>query len=326
MAPTDGTVPNEDPDSNQVREEESESFVVPGVPNPDALIRRSIKRHTLDKLEVVKMYVPAFTRACNRARDRGQEVVYAEGFSGPGLNEFRGRILPGTPLIALSAQPPFTRAVLLEYDAGNVASLYAATRSFGDRAQVYQGDCNVDLVPILRANVSRFDPCLCVLDPEGFELGYETIAGIAQVKRRFKVEQLILFSTHMGFLRTLNTAGYISQNVVDGMDKLFGTRAWLEIYERRLAGLISTDRATTEYVQLYAAGLKACGYKVVHDRAITDRGHNGRIRYFLVFATDHDAGDRIMDSVFDRAIANREEAGQGKLFDIKPERRKRLDE
>lgn len=322
MAPTDGTVPNPGSDSNPVREEESTDFVVPGVPNPDALIRRRIGVHTLDKLEVLKMYDPAMTTACKRAPN----VIYAEGFAGPGLNTIDGKTLPGSPIIALTTRPRFEKCIFVEKDPKTAASLAAATSSFGDRSLVFQGDCNVDLPALLRAHVTPFNPALCVLDPEGFELNYSTIVEIAEVKRRYKVEQLILFPTHMGFLRVLSKAGWLHEKTINDLTRMFGNDLWLEIYDRRIAGHITTDQATTEYVKLYAQGLRDCGYRHVLDRAITDRGHAGRIRYFLLFATDHPTGDKIMDSVFNRAITSRDETGQQTLFDIKPERRRRLDE
>jgi hypothetical protein len=52
---------------------------------------------------------------------------------------------------------------------------------------------------------------------------------------------------------------------------------------------------------------------------------DGQPRYFLIFATDNDAGQKIMDHVFDRVrIRLIEELGQATLFTDTGPRRKRL--
>jgi hypothetical protein len=66
------------------------------------------------------------------------------------------------------------------------------------------------------------------------------------------------------------------------------------------------------------------GLRLIRWRQIKKEG--GQPMYFLIFATDNAAGERIMDSVFDRVrLRVQEELGQGKLFDMKSgPRRRRL--
>jgi hypothetical protein len=75
-------------------------------------------------------------------------------------------------------------------------------------------------------------------------------------------------------------------------------------------------------VRLYAAGLTELGSATVLDRQITKA--NGSPIYFLIFATDNEAGERIMDWVFDRVrLRIAEELGQTTLFDIESGPRER---
>lgn len=83
------------------------------------------------------------------------------------------------------------------------------------------------------------------------------------------------------------------------MTHVYGTDAWREIYEARLRKEITTDQATTKYVKLYAGRLKTLGYEHVIDREIRDNAFEGRLRYFLLFATQHDIGVKIMRKAFD---------------------------
>jgi hypothetical protein len=113
------------------------------------------------------------------------------------------------------------------------------------------------------------------------------------------------------------------------MDRIYGNQGWHSIYERRLNDVITTQEATDLYVQLYAAGLRNdLGYKSAFGRAIRDKGIDGRLRYFLVFATDHPAGEKIMRHIFDtvyaprpvtapkKATSKRDVEGQVSLFDM----------
>lgn len=85
---------------------------------------------------------------------------------------------------------------------------------------------------------------------------------------------------------------------------------------------MTADQARGEYVRLYASGLRKLGYRTVLDRQIT-KGDLSPM-YFLIFATDHEAGERIMNHCFDRVrIRVQEELGQTTLFPSAP-RRKRL--
>jgi hypothetical protein len=107
---------------------------------------------------------------------------------------------------------------------------------------------------------------------------------------------------------------------------MYGHDRWQQIEERRRAGELSPDQARTDYVRLYADGLKQLGYATVLDRQITRE--NRQPMYFLIFATDHGAGERIMDHCFDRVrMRVREELGQAQLFTIlDAPRRRRLGE
>jgi hypothetical protein len=73
---------------------------------------------------------------------------------------------------------------------------------------------------------------------------------------------------------------------------------------------------------MYGDGLKRLAYKTVLDRQI--KKASGQPMYFLIFATDNAAGERIMDSVFDRVrLRVKEELGQATLFNMKSGPRKR---
>lgn len=302
-------------------------------PLADGLKVRPIKDHTLDKLAVLESYFPAFCTACS-GKAPGWNVV--DGFCGPGFNEVErtGELVYGSPLLALRAEPAFNRCLCMDLDADNVATLKARSQPYGERAVVLRGDCNVDLVPAMYEHLERAAPTLCVLDPEGTELHFSTIEAASKFRTGpRKTELLILLPTHTGFIRMLSVDKPPEQWAIDRMNALYGTQGfWERIYNERRDGSTTTDEATTRYVKLFAWNLKEwLGYKTVLDREIRADAFRGALRYFLIFATDSNAGREIMDHVFDRAQRRRDEAlfVQDALPGLKLpplSRRKRLDD
>jgi three-Cys-motif partner protein len=274
---------------------------------------------TVDKLEIIWRYLPAFAKACQRA----PSFHFIDGFSGPGVNGIEGERVAGSPLLALEASPRFPSCLFMEHNDVTREALRKRTTAY-KRARVQKGNCNTDLIPAMRDVLGEWDPALVLLDPEGTELAWTTVASIAGFKtRRTRLEQLILLATHTGFLRMLREDGTVPDWAAERMTYMYGNEKWRDIHRRRARKEIDTDRATTEYVSLYGDGLRALGYKHVLDREIRDRGFRGKLRYFLIFATEHEVGYKIMDHIFNTVTSSPPEP-QGTLF--KPERRRRIQE
>jgi three-Cys-motif partner protein len=273
----------------------------------------------IDKLEIVRQYLPRFGNAC---KNRAPTFYLVDGFAGPGINRIKetGELVWGTPLLGLQSQPEFSSCVFMDYGKKNVQSLKARTEMFGPRAIVERGDSNVDLIPLMREHVNERCPSLVLLDPEGGELSFDTVLDIAKFRKgKFKAEQLILLATHTGFMRGLFLKKPPPKWAPEMMHRVFGTDGWTAIYERRLNEDISSGEAVREYVDLYRYQIKyKLGYEWVLARPIREKGWTGRVLYFLVFATDHRAGHDIMDHIFKTVVGERPPAPepyQRSLFD-----------
>lgn len=246
---------------------------------------------TEEKLMILEAYLSAFAKACRRAGG-----WYAlDLFAGAGLNwsKIRDREINGSPLIALEAESPkATRVIASELDKRAHGALRARTASYGERAEILNRDAN-EAIGAMLALIPSKAPAFAFLDPEGSELKWETVEAIANHKRGRspnKVEQLVLFPTDMGFVR-------LGRDYPDYVTRIFGNDDWREIERRRRGRSIDAEQARTEYVRLYADQLKALGYATVLDRQITKP--NRAPMYFLLFATDHAAGEKIMDHCSD---------------------------
>jgi three-Cys-motif partner protein len=283
---------------------------------PDGLPARDAASWTEEKLMILDAYLNAFAKACQTASGwYGLDL-----FAGTGLNwsTTRDTAINGSTLIALEAQAPAaTKVLMAEKHPAAFEALSKRTGRFGDRAVRFKGDANQVVAEMLAVLPTRA-PAFSFLDPEGSELMWDTVDAIAAHKRghsHFKIEQLILFPTDMGFVR-------LAPDHPELVTRIYGHDRWKDVYARRSADELTPEQARGEYVRLYAEGLTSLGYRTVLDRQITKS--NGSPMYFLIFATDNDAGEKIMDWVFDRVrIRVLEELGQTTLFDMESGPRKR---
>lgn len=265
---------------------------------------------------ILDAYLKAFAKACAKAGGwYGLDL-----FAGTGLNwsTTRDKEINGSALIALEAcSPEATKIIVAERYASSFKALEHRTQRYGDRVARFSDDANA-IVGDMLALVPRRAPAFAFLDPEGSELAWVTVEALADHKRGHspnKIEQLILFPTDMGFVR-------LAPDYPELVTRIFGHERWKDIYERRERGEISAEQARGEYVRMYGDGLKGLGYRTMLDRQIKKAG--GQPMYFLIFATDNAAGEKIMDSVFDRVrLRVQEELGQATLFDMKSGPRKR---
>ena len=84
------------------------------------------------------------------------------------------------------------------------------------------------------------------------------------------------------------------------LDRLYGTRDWVAIYQQRRNNTITPEQMRAEFVNLLRWRLQEdLGYKTTHALQIVNTA--GQPVYTLVFATDSSPGDRIMAHVYDSA-------------------------
>lgn len=266
-------------------------------PIDDGRLIRPVGSWTSDKLAILREYLPAFCLACSK---KAGQWNFADGFAGPGYNRMRetGKLVYGSPLLALTAEPSFNKCLFVDLDTKAVEALRYRTQQHGERSIVRQGDVNERFVPLMREHLDRRKPCLALLDPEGPDLAWKTIEAVSQFREgRYKTELLILFPTYMGFVRMLRRA---SPEAIapEKLDRMFGGGEWREIWERKKNFLLTAEQAVQKYVELYERKLRGLGYRWTMNRLIRSRGKIGRRQYHLIFATDNVAGWKIMDHCF----------------------------
>lgn len=291
----------------QVARKRSDQLLAELAAQDDGLPTKPIGVWSLWKLAALSLYFEAFTTACKTAGGGH----YFDGFAGPGICRVRESDPPyfawGSPLLALRTVPPFERCTFVELNDRRARSLEVRTAEFGPRTKVYPGDVNHLAASIIETDVPGGAPCFCLLDQQGGELEWSTVERIACVpSRRRKPEMMILFPLRMSLLRLLSVGDALTDQSASRWDSTLGNHDWFAIYQARLAGEIDPTEAQRRYLALYIAGLKRIGYKHVTSSVITAPRAPGLKRqemYHLLFATDHDAGFRIMSDVMKRPYA-----------------------
>lgn len=260
---------------------------------------------TKGKLDILQQYLDSFTTA---TKHRSNERIYIDIFAGEPENRDRltGKSIEGSATIALSIDdPPFTRLRFFETIDKAPILERALLERFEDRdIRVIGGDCNEQIISGLES-IKRWNwaPTFAFVDPTGMEAEWRTIKLISQFRdASYKTEIFLLFPAPM-FMRVLPTDGSrASETNIEKIHRMYGTKDWLNIYRARLESELNPSQARDEYLTLMRWRLeKKLGYKWTHP--IEVRNEAGSIIYYLIFATDHPAGDRIMKNIYARAAA-----------------------
>lgn len=258
---------------------------------------------TRNKLQILTDYLPIFTKVSQ------QEVrVYLDLMAGRPKNVERhtGIEFPGSPEVAMSVEPPFSHLRFCELDeslAADLESELAAQFPGDSRYQVIPGDCNSTIDPVL-AGLSdvRWAPVFAFLDQQAAELHWTTIEKLARFRRNkhdWKTELWILMSPTMiaKGVRGTNAEAF-QRRVTD----LYGNDSWLKVQRARWDSTITAKQYRAEMVNLMRLQLeRGLGYRYTH--RIPMKMENGTEIYDMVFASDHDVGDRVMKSLYNKAAS-----------------------
>ncbi|MEU0506748.1 three-Cys-motif partner protein TcmP [Nocardia sp. NPDC005998] len=255
---------------------------------------------TSNKLQILGDYVPAF----NRASKKSSERLYLDLMAGRPENVQRltGEVIDGSPRRVLSADPGFTRHVFFELPSKAEKLESVLRNEFPSKDfRVVPGDCNRTIDEALtRLRDYRWAPTFAFIDQQAAEVEWQTLAKIAQFKginARTKPELWLLVSP--AFVAR-GVSGRKSQAFRKKVTRFYGTRNWLNIQEAREARSITGRQYRDEMVNLIRFRLaEGLGYKFT--QRIPMLMTNKSSIYDMVFAGDHDVGDKIMRHLYNKA-------------------------
>lgn len=284
------------------------------------MARQSWGFWTRSKLEILEDYLAAFLTASSF---KASGAVYLDAFAGEGAGKDRltDEEFDGSARIAVSATAnnttgfKFSLLRFVELNPARAADIQAQFRADfpGRDIEVVPGDCNTEIPALLAALPAdlAWHPTFAFLDPFGIELEWETIQALADYKRhtKFKAELFMLFSSSAIMRIAGKTPEAELRDAPAKLTALFGCADWQQIVEARRADRISGGQAREAFVNLMRWRLvHELGYKRTH--VLEFRNSSGTSLYHMVFVTDHEAGDRIMASLYATAAKRNKDMAQ----------------
>jgi three-Cys-motif partner protein len=258
---------------------------------------------TEHKLDILSAYLNAFTKA-SKHKAQGT-TIYLDLFAGQAENasKLTGQPIDGSPVRALQASPPISTVVLFELpQRASKLEAQLKTRFPNRDIRVFAGDCNARVDSALRQlNDVTWAPTFAFIDQQGAEIRWSTLEKLARHKQRskYKVEIWLLFA-HAQLPRGLKRRSDIEDRFAQNVDAMLGTTDWRIAYNARIADELTAGQFRDELTNWMRWKLEnSLGYK--HTHAFELRNVGGTPVYSMVFATDNDAGNRIMSHLYGEA-------------------------
>jgi len=186
--------------------------------------------------------------------------IYIDLYAGAGYNRIRtsGKVLLGSPILALKVADPFDKYIFCEEDPELLSALQQrAKREAPDANAVFiAGDCNVKVEDICReipiATTGNTVLSLCFVDP--YNLGIK-FATLRKLSARF-MDFLCLLALYMDANR--NYSQYVSEDS-PRVSEFLGTENWRDAwfkaqsqsipFPRFLAQQFAQQMGTLDYIQ-----------------------------------------------------------------------------
>jgi three-Cys-motif partner protein len=201
-------------------------------------------QHTRRKLDIVAKYLDAYVTVMKKQDFR---LYYVDGFAGSGGSAPKGEaqvsvdpmlfpavdFLEGSPIRALTIDPPFDHYIFIDKNGENVKSLSNLCADFPHRSiEVVPGDANARLMEFCdRIASGRLDRAVIFLDPFGLSVRWQTIERIAATK---KVDLWYLVPVD-GMSRQIKDDGSFLPGA-SRIDEIWGSAAWRTKAVRRVDG------------------------------------------------------------------------------------------
>jgi three-Cys-motif partner protein len=256
------------------------------------------------KLDIVKDYAKAYSTIFSSQRQRKFHHVYIDAFAGAGINISRmtGDFVLGSPLNALSINPPFREFHFIDLDGNKVAALkeLIGTRS---GVYIYHGDCNDVLLQKVFPKVMYQDyrRGLCLLDPYGLHLNWEVI----QTAGRMRSIDMFLNFPIMDMNRNAlwRNPERVDEGGIARMNAFWGDDSWRNVAYQptsTLFGPVDEKADNAAIADAFQTRLRTvAGFDQVSE-PLPMRNTKGAVVYYLFFASQKPVAEEIVRHIFNK--------------------------
>lgn len=255
------------------------------------------------ELDIIREYASAYSKILT---SKGLYHLYIDAFAGAGqhVSTRTGAIKPGSPLNALSAEPPFQEYHFIELNSRKASSLREITAGYPD-VLVYEGDCNKILVEKIfpKARWEDFRRALVLLDPYGLHLNWKVIETAGRMR---SVELFLNFPVGMDMNRNVlwHSPDKVPPRAIARLNTYWGDESWRNIAyttQSSFLGEPSEIKGTNaDIVHGFRNRLQdVAGFKHVPD-PIPMRNEQGAVIYYLFFAAQQPVAENIVRQIFEK--------------------------
>ncbi len=226
--------------------------------------------HTRQKLETVQKYLRSYVTAL---KFQDFELLYIDACAGSGSSvpksalsepeeEYQVRIkgfdppiadtdeiIVGSAIRALGVSPPFSKYLLNDVSAKNVAALQSAVQStfphLSERVQLSREDANSWLLDICRSYDWKRTRAVVFIDPFGLQIDYSTLVELGKTGA---IDLWYLVPVFAMF-RQVSRSGEVHADGGRRVDSALGTAAWREVVatlDDEATDLFGTVRRTSK--------------------------------------------------------------------------------
>lgn len=256
------------------------------------------------KLEIIKEYAGAYTKIMNK-QPWCKGYVYIDAFAGAGKHISRrtGEMIPGSPLNALEVKPPFTEYHFIDL-VEERAEVFRRIAEEYPNIYAYHSDCNkilrTKILPKLTYDTRK--RALCILDPYGLHLRWETVKAAAELKT---IDIFINFPI-MDINRNVlfGNLSNAKPEDIERMNAFWGDKSWKQfLYKEQRTLFGDTYQLKIEDYRTLALEfckrLKHVGFKDIPEPILMKNKKGGPL-YYLYFASQKSVARGIVDYIFDK--------------------------
>ena len=254
------------------------------------------------KLDIVREYVGAYSRILSARSSPALYHIYIDAFAGAGVHirKATGDFVPGSPLNALSIDPPFKEYHLIDLAREKIDSLREVTEGYSN-VKIYEGDCNeiiLDRVFPL-ARYEDYRRALCLLDPYGLHLNWEVISTAGKMR---SIEIFLNFPVEDMNRNVLwRNPDKVDPNQASRLTKFWGDESWRQVaYDTPQTNLFGwEEKADNETIAAAFRRrlLEVAGFSYVPE-PIPMRNSKGATVYYLFFASQKPVAEKIVRDIF----------------------------
>lgn len=262
----------------------------------NTFFKESLPEWSARKHAILKAYLPRFCTALSRVARQHYEgtIWYVDGYAGAGIHKEDGS--PGSPVLAAQVThdlPYDIRCLNIEENDLNFASLQDATSTFTHVVN-HLADFNeiVDLV------LKKVENCPSFFFLDSYGPKDLPMSGLIDriALRKFPTDILIRYDAE-GLRRI---AGAYEKDLLrrgahaHNLTRTFGGDGWREILQEQSSGK-QRDQRLLSYYREQLTSIRNGRFK--HTAAYPIRTIEGKLKYYLVFATGSRLGVKLMSDV-----------------------------